>query len=85
MRTISFKKGKHTVDPVKMGEIFKLRYRDNWYTVIAAPESEYASCDGCVLCDTETCRVPLVDNGDDSICGEAGCVFKPIDEVLENL
>ena len=85
MRTITFKKGKHRVDPVNVGDIFKLRHGNNWYTVITVPESEYATCEGCVLDLAKTCRVPMATGGVDSICGKAGCVFKPVDEVLENI
>ena len=85
MRIIAFKKGKHRADPVEIGDIFKLRHGNNWYTVIAVPESDYDSCEGCVLYDTETCRVPMVTNGRDAICGKAECVFRSVDNILEDL
>ena len=85
MRIITCKKGKHSTDPVKIGDIFKLRHGNNWYTVIVVPESDYDSCAGCVLYDTPECRVPMVTNGRDAICGKAECIFKPVDEVLENI
>ena len=85
MRTIIFKEGKHIADPVKIGDIFKLRHGNNWYTVIAVPESEYASCKGCVLVNTETCMVPTADGDVDSICGKAECVFRSVDTIMEDL
>lgn len=85
MRTISFKKGESIVDPVKIGDIFKLRYGNNWYTVIAAPEPEYAACEGCVLVNTESCRVPMAYADTDTICGKAACVFRSVDEIMEEL
>ena len=85
MRIIAFKKGKHRTDPVKIGDIFKLRYGNNWYTVIVAPESDYATCEGCVLDNTEECRVPMADGSVDTICGKAECVFRSVDSIMEDL
>lgn len=85
MRIIAFKKGKHKADPVKIGDIFRLRHGNNWYTAIAVPESDYACCEGCVLANTEECRVPLADNDVDSICGQAECVFRSVDAIMEGL
>lgn len=85
MRTITFKKGLHSADPVKAGDIFRLRHGNNWYTVIAVPESEHDTCKGCVLANTEICRVPMATDDVDSICGKAECVFKSVDDVMEGL
>ena len=85
MRIIAFKNGEHRADPVKIGDIFRLRYGNKWYTVIAVPESDYATCEGCVLYDTEECKVPLANSSDEYICSEAECVFKSIDTIMEDL
>ena len=85
MRIIAFKKGNHSADPVKIGDIFRLRHGNNWYTVIAVPETDYATCEGCVLYNTEECRVPMADGDVDSICGKAACIFRSIDTIMEDL
>ena len=85
MRTIRFyKKGSHITDPVKIGDIIKIRHGRNSYTTVVCPEDSVDACEGCVLWEYEECNVPYAVNGA-CICSNANAVFKDINSVVEDI
>lgn len=85
MRTITFKEGKHFTDPVDVGDILRVRRGNKWYTVIAVNEFDFTSCEGCIFERYDNCNVPNVMPSAATLCSNAGCVFKDLNKVMEDL
>lgn len=87
MRTIVFKREEYGTDPVRVGDILRIRRGNKWYTAIATNEEESSSCAGCLFYDDDDnhCNVPLVRSSLLTICSKARCIFKDFDKVLEDL
>lgn len=85
MRTIRFYKNRdHITDPVKIGDVIKIRHGLSSYTTVVCREDPGDNCAGCVFWDRTICNVPYTEHGD-FICADAKAVFKAIDSVLEDL
>lgn len=85
MRTIRFyKEGVHITDPVKIGEVIKIRHGRDSYTTVVCPEDSVDSCEGCVFWEHEVCNVPETGHGD-YICADAKAVFKDLNAVVEDI
>ena len=86
MRTIIFKQEKCFTDPVKVGDILKIRRGNKWNKVIAVNDGEPPSCEGCLFNQYSQCRVPHVKNpAYTTLCVDDRCVFKDIYAIMENL
>lgn len=85
MRTISFNKASHSTDPVNVGDILRIRRGNKCHTVIVVNEVEVASCEGCIFAGAIECSVPDVRGSLDTLCCNAGCVFKDLNKVMESL
>lgn len=85
MRTIVFKKKEYGTDPVGVGDILRIRRGNKWYTAIATSDMGTAECEGCLFDRYVTCNVPCVRGSTTTLCLNAGCIFKELSEVLENI
>ena len=85
MRTIVFKQGEYGTDPVNVGDILRIRRGNKWHTAIAVNEVELFACTGCLFAGPVECGVPTVTGSETTLCNNARCVFKELDEVLEDL
>lgn len=85
MRTIEFKEERCSTDPVNVGDILRIRKGNKWYTVIAVNELDFTSCDGCLFDGHKECNAPIAFGSAITICSKAGCVFKDLNKVMENL
>ena len=91
MRKLIFKDGSYT-DPIKIGDVLECTLASTGETVvvIASECDDPGTCFGC--CKYERtgcmCRVPRTyaeDDIDESICFNTMCIFKAVDDILEDL
>lgn len=86
MRTIIFTKEDYLTDPVRVGDILRIRTGNKWSTVIAVNDGEPPSCEGCLFNQYDQCWVPRVNNSAvTTLCVDARCIFKDINTIMENL